>query len=182
MATGIRVSEAMVSRVVTARPSETAAGGSKKLRDEDVGLLVICEGNRPIGIVTREDIVNKVAAEDKVASKILLKEIMTPQVVSCSPDDDMADAAKVMAKHGYERLPVVSMGKLVGIISDREIAKVAPAAIEILRERLLIEGQPPSVEEFNAGECEFCGNFSEVLHLINDRWVCDACKDEAAEL
>ncbi|MBU5557682.1 MAG: CBS domain-containing protein [Candidatus Aenigmatarchaeota archaeon] len=182
MPTGIKVSEAMVSRVITARPSQTVMEGSRLMRDEDVGMLVICEGNRPVGVVTREDIVDKVTALDKQASKVTLKEIMGSPVVTCSPDDDLADAAKVMVKHGFERLPVVRMGKLVGLISDREIAKVAPAAIEILRERLLMSEPPPTIEEFNSGDCELCGNFSEALHLINDRWVCDSCKDEASEL
>jgi CBS domain-containing protein len=182
MPTGIKVSEAMVGRVVTARPSENVAESSKKMRDEDVGLLVVCEGVRPIGVVTREDIVDKVTAADKHASKVTLKEIMTFPVITCSPDDDLADAARVMARHGFERLPVVQMGKLVGILSDREIAKVAPAAIEILRERLLMEEPTSAAVEFNSGDCELCGNFSEALHYVNDRWVCDSCKNEAAEL
>lgn len=182
MPTGIKVSEAMISNVVTAKPNEMVSAASKTMRDEDVGMIVVCEGNRPVGVVTREDIVNKVVANDKMASKIMLKEIMSYDVVTCSPDDDLADAARVMAKHGFERLPVVQMDKLVGMLSDREIAKVAPAAIEILRERLLITEPGAGAEEFNAGDCELCGNYSENLHYVNDRWVCDACKNEATEL
>lgn len=182
MTTGIKVKDAMLSRVVTARPSQTVLEGSKLMKKEDVGTVVICEGKKPIGIVTREDVVDKVASKDLQTSKVLLKDIMTSPVVAASPDEDLSNAARTMTKHGYERLPVVSLGKLVGIISDREIAKVAPAAIEILRERLLIEEPPQIIEEANSGDCELCGNFSEELHNINDRWVCDSCKEEAAEL
>jgi len=182
MPTGIKVGDAMVEQVVTAKPSQTVSEGSKTMRDEEVGLLVICEGNNPIGVVTREDIVDKVTAADKLPSNVMLREIMGSPVISCSPDDDISDAARVMAKHGYERLPVVSMGKLVGLLSDREIAIVAPAALEILRERLLIDTPEGVVEEFNSGECELCANYSEILHSINDRWVCANCKNEAAEL
>lgn len=182
MATGIKVSEAMVARVITARPSQTVAEGSQIMRDEGVGLLVLVKGRVPVGVVTREDIVNKVTAKDLLASKILLRDIMSPTVITCSPDDDLATVARKMVKYGYERLPVVSLGKLVGLISAREIAKVAPAAIEILRERLFIEEPPPIIPEFNAGDCELCGCFCEMLHNVNDRWVCDTCKDEALEL
>ncbi len=182
MPTGIKVSEAMISTVVSAKPSDTVTMASKAMRDEDVGMVVVCEGSRPVGIVTREDIVNKVVADDKTASKMMIKEIMSYDVITCSPDDDMADAARVMAKHGFERLPVVQMGKLVGILSDREIARVAPACIEILRERLTLVEPGSGIEEFNSGDCELCANYSENLHYINDRWVCDACKNEAAEL
>lgn len=182
MPTGIKVEDAMVSRVVTARPSQNVFEGSQIMKAEDVGMLVISEGKTPVGIVTREDIVAKVTAKDLQASKILLKDIMNMPIVTCGPEDDIADVAKTMAKHGYERLPVIMLGKLVGVISDREVVKVAPAAIEILRERLLMTEPEKIEEEFNAGDCELCGNFSEVLHNINDRWVCDTCKDEAAEL
>ncbi len=110
------------------------------------------------------------------------KQIMSFPIIAAGPDDDLADVSRTMVEHGFERMPVISMGRLVGLISDREIAKVAPAAIEILRERLFIEGEPPQVEEFNSGDCQLCGNYNEQLHNINDRWVCDSCKNEAAEL
>ncbi|MDD5416499.1 MAG: CBS domain-containing protein [Candidatus Aenigmarchaeota archaeon] len=186
MATGIFVKDAMVSRVVTARPAQTVQEGAELMRKEDVGALVICEGKKPIGIVTREDMVVKVVSKDMKASDLKLKDIMNKALVTVEPDVDLADAARTMSKYGYERLPVVSMGTLVGIISDREIAKVAPAAIEILRERLTLgeeEEEPEDEhEEVTEGECEICGNFSEELHSINDKWVCDNCKDEAEGL
>lgn len=182
MATGIKVKDAMASRVVTARPSQNVFEGSKIMKKEDVGSIVICEGSKPIGIVTREDVIDKVTSKDLQASKVSLKEIMNSPIVETTPDTDLADAARTMVKYGYERLPVVNMGKLVGMISDRDIARVAPAAIEILRERLLVEGPEKIEQEFNDGDCELCGNYSDNLHLINDRWVCDSCKEEAEEL
>jgi len=182
MPTGIKVKDAMVSPVVTAKPNQSVNEGAKIMQKEDVGSLVICENKHPVGIVTREDIVNKVVAKNLKASEILLKDIMTKKVVSTVSDEDLADTARVMAKYGYERLPVIDNGKLVGIISVREIAKVAPLAMEVLRERLLLTEPGTEFEETNAGECEICGNYSERLHYVNDRWVCDNDKEEAAEL
>ncbi len=181
MATDISVKDAMITRVVTARPGQTVQEGSEMMRKEDVGSLIICEGNKPVGIVTREDVVNKVASKDMKASEVKLKDIMNAPLVTVEPEQDLADAARKMTKYGYERLPVVEMGKLIGIISDREVAKVAPAAIEILRERLLIEA-PTQFEETTSGECQLCGNYTEELRNINDRWVCESCKEEAEEL
>ena len=182
MPTDIKVKEAMVARVVTGRSSQTIKEIAETMKKEDVGMIVVVEGKKVVGVVTREDIVNKVTTEAKDPSTITAKQIMNSPVVTVSPDDDLAKASRIMVEHGYTRLPVVSMGKLVGLISEREVAKVAPAAIEILRERLFIEGEPPQVTEFNEGDCELCGNYNEQLHNINDRWVCDSCKNEAAEL
>lgn len=178
MPTGIKVKEAMVSRVVTALPSQTVLEASKIMKKEDVGSLIIVEGNKPIGIITREDIINKVIVNELMASKTLIQDIMTKDLITCPPECDISEAARLMSKNRYERMPVVSMGKLVGIISSREIAKVAPAALEILTEHLRIE-EPQKVEdEIQEGECEKCGNYAEELHNINDTWVCDSCKDE----
>jgi CBS domain-containing protein len=130
------------------------------MKKEDVGSLIIVEGNKRIGIITREDIINKVIVKELVTSKTLIQDIMTKDLITCPPECDISEAARLMSKNRYERIPVVSMGKLVGIISSREIAKVAPAALEILTEHLRIE-EPQKVEdEIQEGECEKCGNYA----------------------
>jgi len=182
MPTGIKVKDAMVTRVITARQNQTVLDASKIMKKEDIGSVIIVEGTNPIGIVTREDIVNKITAEDKIASKTLLKDVMSKKLVTCPPDCDISEAARLMSKHKYERIPIVLLGKLIGIVSAREIAKVAPAALEIMTEHLRIEEPLHITEETNSGECELCGNYSEELHNINDRWVCDSCREEAAEI
>jgi len=182
MPTGIKIKDAMITNVITAKPNQTVLEAAKIMRKEDVGSVVICEGNTPIGIVTREDIINKITAEDKLASKTFLKNIMSKDLVACPPDCDISEVARLMSKHKYERIPVVFLGKLVGIISAREVAKVAPAALEIMTEHLRIEEPLQIPEETNSGDCELCGNYSEELHNVNDRWVCDNCSEEAAEL
>lgn len=182
MPTEIKVKDVMISRVVTARPTQTVFEAAKIMKKEDIGSVIVCESSKPIGIVTREDIVTKVVSKDLQPSKIQLKKIMNAPLITCSPDDDLATVSRKIAKYNYERIPVVKLGKLIGIIADRDIAKVCPAAMQILRERLMIEEPPPVVEEFNSGDCELCGNYSESLHYINDRWVCDSCKEEAGEL
>ena len=182
MPTGIKVKDAMITRVITARPNQTVLEASKIMKKEDVGSVIICEGTKPVGIVTREDIVNKITAENKLASEVLLKDIMSKKLVTCPPDCDISEVARLMSKYQYERIPVVLMGKLVGIISAREVAKVAPPALEIMTEHLRIEEPPQIIEETNSGECELCGNYSEELYNVNDKWVCENCKEEAAEL
>jgi CBS domain-containing protein len=179
MPTGILVRDAMVGKVVTASPSQTVLEATKIMRKEDVGSVIIIENNKPIGIATREDIVNKVTAEDKQASKVLLKDVMSNTLITCTPDCDISEAAKLMSMHGYERIPIIDGNKLVGIISAREIAKVAPAIIDILTEHIKIEEPQHMEKELTADECELCGNFSENLHMTNGKWVCDNCKEEA---
>ena len=111
MSTGIIVRDAMVTRAVMARPDQSVREGAEIMRKEDVGSLIICEGNKPAGIVTREDIVNKVTSKDRKASEIKLKEIMNAPLVVASPEEDLADVARRMTKYGYERLPTRSRSR-----------------------------------------------------------------------
>ena len=183
MSTGILVKDAMVSKVATIMPSQTAVEAAKKMKIVDVGLLVVVEDSKPIGVVTREDIVNKVVSENQDPNTTEVRKIMNMPVVSVSIDTDLSAAARIMVEHGFQRLPVISSGKLVGLISDREVLKVAPAAIEILRERLFMKDDVSGLEkssepETQEGECEICGNYDDSLENINDKWVCSSCKDE----
>jgi CBS domain-containing protein len=178
MATGIKVKEAMITPVVTGKPEETVLDAAKRMEGQDVGSLIIVVDSKPVGIVTREDIVNKVVAKNLLPSEVLIKEIQSSNLITCPPDCDISEAANLMSKYKYERIPVVSLGNLIGIISAREIAKVAPAMLEIATEHLRIEEPPPSLEEIADGECEICGNYSDKLHYVNDRWVCDNCREE----
>ncbi len=181
MATDILVKDSMVPDVIIASPDVTVMDGANIMRKKDVGSLIICDGEKPIGIVTREDIVNKVTSRGLMAKDVKIGDIMSKAIITTTPDEDIGDAARKMTKYGYERLPVLEDGNLVGIISDREIAKVCPAAIEILRERLLMDA-PAQFEENTNGDCELCGNYSDDLMSINSKWTCPNCKDEAAEL
>jgi CBS domain-containing protein len=178
----MKVRDVMSARVVTCAASNTVAEAAKKMRDEDVGSIVVLEGKKPVGIMTREDVTNHVAAENKLSSEVSVKSIMTSPVVTVSPDDTLSDAAKRMGKYGYERMPVKQLNKLVGFVSVRDILRVSPGMLDLLKEHFEKEQAPELNEEMNSGECELCGNFSEQLHNVNDRWVCDACKDEAEEL
>jgi CBS domain-containing protein len=181
MSTGIKVMDAMISEVVTGTLDQTVLDGAKIMKKDDIGSIIICKNDKPIGIATREDIINEVVAESRLPENVLLSEIMSKNLVTCTPDCDISEAANLMSKHQYERLPVVSMGKLVGIISTREIAKVAPAALEALTEHIRIE-EPKALEdekedESTEGICDSCGNTSDELFNINDNWVCESCKE-----
>ena len=178
MSAKIKVKEAMIYPVITGITDQTVMEASKTMKKNGVGSIIILENEKPVAIVTREDIVNKVTSLDKKASEILVKDIQSNGLIFCSPDNDISEAARLMSKHKFERIPVISNGKIVGIISTREIARVAPAILDLATEHLRISEPPKILEESTSGECQLCGNFSEKLHHTDDKWVCDTCLDE----
>lgn len=179
MATGLKTRDAMVTPVITGKPDQTILEASKKMKKAGVGSLIVVENSRVVGIVTREDIVNEVAAKNLLPENVLVKDIQSTSLITCSPDSDISEAAALMSRYKFERIPVVSNGKLIGIISAREIAKVAPPMLEIATEHLRLNDVPEIRGEKNTGDCQVCGNFAENLHYINDEWICDSCREES---
>jgi CBS domain-containing protein len=96
------------------------------MKSENVGPIPVVEshsGRRLVGIVTDRDLVMKVIAEGRDAKSTQVREVMTTQPVTCGEDDDIDDAAELMADHKIRRIPVVDDDyRIVGIIAQADLA------------------------------------------------------------
>lgn len=99
---------------------------SQIMKDCDLGIVpVLDEQHHLLGVVTDRDIVirNIAKSADKNAKKdIKAKDIMTRNVITASPDDDIYDVSKKMAYKKIRRIPIVANEKLVGIVAIADIA------------------------------------------------------------
>jgi CBS domain-containing protein len=99
---------------------------AKMLRDEDVGLAPIVEGQKLIGTLTDRDIAIRVVAEGKDPQTTMVREVATMKIVTIDPDQDLDDALRLMAKNQVRRLPVVEGdGRLAGIVAQADVARHA---------------------------------------------------------
>jgi CBS domain-containing protein len=120
-----------IQELMTKNPRSIDAGKSvayaaKMLRDQDVGLAPIVEGDRLVGTVTDRDITIRVVAEGKDPETTKVKEIASINLVTLDPRQDLDQALKLMAKHRVRRLPVIEEGgRLVGVVAQADIAKSA---------------------------------------------------------
>ena len=98
---------------------------AKVMRDKNVGsVLVDAPGGAITGIVTERDVLKKVVAAGLNPVLTTLKEIMSNVLITISEDADVTDASSLLWRHHIRRLPVVNgMGKIVGVVSARDIAK-----------------------------------------------------------
>lgn len=104
-------------------PSATLQQVAKKMKDFDVGAIPVCEGGRPIGIVTDRDITIRVLANGKDVSKLTAKDVMSKNVVHCRDTEEAEDAIRIMEKNQVRRLPVLNEAqKLVGMVSLGDIS------------------------------------------------------------
>jgi CBS domain-containing protein len=130
----IYVEEIMTKVPITGGPDLSTKELAVLMRSWKVGSVIIVSGDRPIGIVTEKDLVEKVVAEDRLPSVVTAKEVMTSPVVIVGPRDSVADAGRKMARLHLRRLPVVNDDVLIGIITENDITRLSPSLIEITRE------------------------------------------------
>ena len=101
---------------------------AKMMRDEDVGLAPIVEGQKLVGMLTDRDIAIRVVAEGKDPQTVTVREAATTNVVTLDPQQDLDEALRLMAKHQVRRLPVVEEdGSLAGVVAQADIAQHASA-------------------------------------------------------
>jgi citrate synthase len=118
------VSDIMARPVITAAPSETVAEAAGKMQQHAVGSVVVVDGERPIGILTERDLVRFGASgADGASAKV--SEWMTPDPDAAAPDEDPAASMRRLIEKGYRHFPVVQEGKLLGIVSARDLMRIS---------------------------------------------------------
>jgi CBS domain-containing protein len=124
MANSVR--DAMTENPRAIARDSTVVEAAKIMRDEDVGIVPIVEGDKLVGTLTDRDIAIRVVAEGKDPNTTKAEEVASREIVTIDPQQDLDEALRLMARHQVRRLPVVEEdGKLVGIVAQADIAQHA---------------------------------------------------------
>ena len=134
------VRDIMVRNVITIDHDKTAKDVALLMSEKQVSSLVVIKDNNPIGLVTERDLSRKVMTTDRKSSDVQLSEIMSLKFRWVEPMTPIEDAIQKMINNKIRRLLVLEEGKLVGIITETDLARH-------LRSKLLIEG---ALEDFTA--------------------------------
>ncbi len=185
MRTRMLVKDVMTSPVVTIAETATANKVAELMLDNKVGCVIVVDKmGQAIGIVTERDLVVRVLAKNLAPSDVKAKDFMTCPLVTVEPEANVTDAARMMSKQDIRRLGVLYKGKLVGIVSSKDILDVMPELLEIMQERTRIEGAggPEATEGAEeaplSGYCDRCGVYSENLKDVNGQSLCEDCRVE----
>jgi CBS domain-containing protein len=120
---GTKVREVMSARPRAVSPDTSVQEVAELMEQEDVGSLPVLEGDRLQGIVTDRDIAIRAVAKGKDPRGMPVREITTRELVTVGPDDDLAEALKLMATYQVRRIPVVDDDeRLVGVVAQADIA------------------------------------------------------------
>jgi CBS domain-containing protein len=124
MGKGIR--EVMSSNPSAIEAESSVADAAKLMRDEDVGLAPVVEGDRLVGTLTDRDITVRVVAEGKDPQSTTVREVASTDLVTVDPEQDLDEAVRLMAQHQVRRLPVVEEdGRLIGVVAQADVARQA---------------------------------------------------------
>jgi CBS domain-containing protein len=120
----MRCEDIMTSEVEVLRHSQTAREAAQLMRDLNIGFLPICDDAKQlVGVLTDRDIALRVVAEDRPSS-VAVAEVMTEEVITCSPEDDAERAEQLMRTNQKARLVCVDdTGRVVGVISLADLAQ-----------------------------------------------------------
>jgi len=132
----VNVKAIMKKELIAVKPEVTVTEACKILVSKKIGSILVCEKDVPYGIVTEKDVMYKVLARELDPKKVLVKDIMSQPLVTVGEDDEVGEAADLMAAKSIRRLGVINkQGKLMGIITARDIMKFVGEAerFEILR-------------------------------------------------
>jgi citrate synthase len=118
------IAEIMSRPVVTATRTETVADAASRMREQGVGSVVVADGDRAVGILTERDLVRVASAGADPATETV-DGWMTPDPDCVASDIDATAAFASLAEHGYRHIPVVDGERLVGLVSMRDLMRVA---------------------------------------------------------
>lgn len=101
--------------------NESVFRAAQMMREKRAGNILVLIDGEPRGILTERDVLNRIAADDLLASKVAVKKIMSSPMISVEADDPLQDAIRLMAKHRIRTLFVTDKGKPLGLLNMRSI-------------------------------------------------------------
>ncbi len=119
----MKIRDIMTPRIETISPEATTKEAARKMHDLHIGSLAVTEGGRLVGIITDRDICCRVVATGRDAVMTKVKDVMVKNVTTCFDDQDISDAAHLMADHHIRRLAVLKRdNSMAGFLSVDDLA------------------------------------------------------------
>lgn len=118
------VREIMNKNVVSVEPDDPIIQAARLMARHNIGALPVCSGDRTLrGMITDRDIVLRCVASEDDAKNTPVRDIMSRNVITASPEDSIHRARQLMSVRQVRRLPVLENSKLVGMLSLGDMAR-----------------------------------------------------------
>ena len=138
----LKVEDAMTEDIVTIDADALVRKAVDVMNKNEIGCLIVTRNAKAIGIITERDMLTRVLGMSRNPERTKVSEIMTSPLVVADPGMDLEEAARLMFKMKVKKLPVVSEGNLLGLVTLTDIARFQPQIIKILK-KIYIKNQTP---------------------------------------
>jgi CBS domain-containing protein len=112
----------MTRGVVTVAPSDVVQTALRAMLDHDIGAVVVVDGDRPVGMFTERDVTRRVLDDAELLARPV-SDVMAAPVVTIPATTDVVAAFELLNSRGIRRLPVVEDGRVVGIVTERDLLR-----------------------------------------------------------
>jgi CBS domain-containing protein len=116
------VQDVMTSNPRTLKANDTIANAARLMRDDDIGTIIVTQGDQIRGVVTDRDIVVRAVADGADVSSMQLGDVCSGDIETVAPNTSIDDAVEIMRMRSIRRLPVVDGGRAVGVVSIGDLA------------------------------------------------------------
>lgn len=180
----ISVGDIMTRNIIFAGPTASVHECAKLMIRENLDSLLIIHSRRLLGILTSKDILRLITKKpESDLKKVMALAIAERKLAVIKPSADIDQALTKMKSLGFRRLPVLSRGEIIGVVTLKDILAVEPGIytevkglLDDIREEER-KVQESGVEWPLEGICENCGAFSELLK-VEGQLLCPDCRDE----
>lgn len=141
----MKLNEIMTQEVTVIHPDDALQTAAQKMRDQDIGFLPVCDGDRLIGVVTDRDLVVRVLVDGRDPKAEIGRNLVTAPVIYCFEDQDVEEAEQIMEENQIRRLVILNREKrLVGVVSlgDLALTRSADQSGEVLQSVSEPDGTP----------------------------------------
>jgi CBS domain-containing protein len=120
----------IVADILKSRPDQTVYSiestmsvfdAVSRMAEKCIGALMVMEGEQVVGIITERDYARKVVLKERASRNTVVRDIMTAPVIYVRPDDTSDDCIRLMGKNRLRHLPVMENGRVIGMISIRDL-------------------------------------------------------------
>ena len=123
----------------TVAPADSVLTAQQMMADKNIGLVVVMEGSKLAGVLSERDCARRVFLARKSPESTPVADIMVRNVVTIDAEHTFADCLRLMHKHSIRHLPVVDNGKVIAVVSIRDLLSEAVAHNAKIIEKLELE-------------------------------------------
>jgi len=173
----LKAADVMTPHVVVATPNMSMVEAGKVMNRFRIGgLPVVNKKGELISIITERCIMKNLVAANKKPSRLKVKDVMVKgKMLTGSPGDSVEALAKLMNKHDKTRIPIVDNGKLVGLVTNKDVIENSPTLTNLIVEQAqMCKAYDQYRSSVSFGQCEGCGLVSD-LFFREAKFLCGSC-------